>query len=197
MFAKGQHYQRIEDEELSKGMPQERKNSCRFLRLLIILNIALALALALAFLGIFLKFSSLSACLNASGTFQSLYSPVEEASQYETTVFSNSLYREPTVYQYPTSEADAAWEDLYKWIGLSKITPAEAAKLPDNTSRALVDSENYVMTLDVVHQLHCLNRLRKLIWPERYHLLEDFTDETRPDGLEHLANPSSVDALET
>ena len=41
-----------------------------------------------------------------------------------------------------------------------------------HSSPLLKSTTEYAITLDVVHELHCLNYLRKLIWPEKYHLME-------------------------
>ncbi len=41
-----------------------------------------------------------------------------------------------------------------------------AAKLPNATSPLHHDPTKFIVELDVFHQLHCLNALRKLVYPE-------------------------------
>ena len=92
----------------------------------------------------------------------------------------------------PTDETDALWEDLYQCKqflyvyypssklqnsntnmhiskdGVSAINSAEAAKLPNRTSAIPSSPNQFVVELDVFHQIHCLNALRKTLYPERY-----------------------------
>ncbi|KAF7186853.1 hypothetical protein HII31_11813, partial [Pseudocercospora fuligena] len=46
--------------------------------------------------------------------------------------------------------------------------------------------DQYVVELDVFHQLHCLNALRKTIYPERYK--EDMDDFFLEDGTRNFTN---------
>jgi hypothetical protein len=50
-----------------------------------------------------------------------------------------------------------------------------AAQLPNRTTRIPGDDDGYVVGLDVLHQLHCLNMLRKSLYPDRYDLYENLT----------------------
>lgn len=43
-----------------------------------------------------------------------------------------------------------------------------AAKLPNATTPFNDDPTHYVVTIDVFHQLHCLNMMRKLVYPGIY-----------------------------
>ncbi|CAA7259148.1 unnamed protein product [Cyclocybe aegerita] len=69
-------------------------------------------------------------------------------------------------------ELDAAREDLYNF-GVSRITKEEASHLVNYTYRLPGDEDHYVIELDVFHQPHCLNMLRKAInadyYPETNH----------------------------
>lgn len=85
----------------------------------------------------------------------------------------------------PTNETDRLWEDLYNCkiyteeiedvepeltvvlVGNSVISEEEAARLPHPTLN-IPGTQQSLVQLDVFHQLHCLNDLRKAIWPERY-----------------------------
>ncbi|KZS89073.1 hypothetical protein SISNIDRAFT_417280, partial [Sistotremastrum niveocremeum HHB9708] len=67
----------------------------------------------------------------------------------------------------PTDETDDAWFSLYP-IGLSRITAEQEAKLANWTSRIPGDEEHYIISLDFFHHMHCLNLVRRALWPERY-----------------------------
>ncbi|KAJ7139280.1 hypothetical protein C8R44DRAFT_605676, partial [Mycena epipterygia] len=71
-------------------------------------------------------------------------------------------------FQVPSSPAlDDAWEDLYQF-GVSRIPKSEAALLPNKTSPIPGDPGYYIAQLDVFHQLHCLNLIRKALDPAYY-----------------------------
>lgn len=83
---------------------------------------------------------------------------------------------------------------------MTKITRAEAAQLPNQTAMLppQADDENdergYVIMLDVFHQLHCLNMIRKALNPEPYQAMtpgDDGEDELL--GMHHVDH--CVDSL--
>jgi hypothetical protein len=51
---------------------------------------------------------------------------------------------------------------------ISQISPESAAMLPNATTPFTNDTSHYIVELDVFHQLHCLNVLRKLVYPDVY-----------------------------
>ncbi len=51
---------------------------------------------------------------------------------------------------------------------MSQIDAAMAAKLPNATTPFNNDPSHFIVTLDVFHQLHCLNMMRKLVYPDTY-----------------------------
>lgn len=55
-----------------------------------------------------------------------------------------------------------------KIVGISSISGAEATDLPNKTSAVPNQTDEFVIELDVFHQLHCLNSLRKSLYLERY-----------------------------
>ena len=55
-------------------------------------------------------------------------------------------------------------------VGITRIDGAMAAQLPNRTTRIPGDEDGYVVGLDVFHQLHCVNMLRKSLYPDRYDL---------------------------
>lgn len=52
--------------------------------------------------------------------------------------------------------------------GISRIPASSAALLPNKTVPVPGDEEYYIVGLNVFHELHCLNNLRMLVWPEHY-----------------------------
>jgi hypothetical protein len=86
---------------------------------------------------------------------------------------------------FPTNKTDELWEDLYnckylsleaserffshfRSVGISTISEKEAKKLTIPTMEVPGRKGEYLVQLDVFHQLHCLNDLRKLLYPEVY-----------------------------
>lgn len=63
-------------------------------------------------------------------------------------------------------------------VGISKISKEQAAQLSSPTL-SIPGTEDYLIELDVWHELHCLNDLRKVLYPEAYGGL---TDVTLPNG---------------
>lgn len=53
-------------------------------------------------------------------------------------------------------------------VGINQINAAEAAQLPNFTTAIPNATDSFVVELDVFHQLHCLNALRKTLFPVRY-----------------------------
>ncbi|KAF9257637.1 hypothetical protein L218DRAFT_879031, partial [Marasmius fiardii PR-910] len=106
----------------------------------------------------------------------------------EIVMYHSAVNGDKTKYMGPPSaEIDKAWDDLYSF-GVSKIRKSEADQLPVKTVRIPSDPEHYILQLDVFHQLHCLNMLRKIIHPEYYghHLATgDDTQETADEHLSH------------
>ncbi|KZS89691.1 hypothetical protein SISNIDRAFT_416713, partial [Sistotremastrum niveocremeum HHB9708] len=99
-----------------------------------------------------------------------LVAPAQSAIRYEKRVFDKVGIR-GKYHNPPSDEKDALWESLYH-MGVSWITKEEAARLPNWTeplpSPGHQEKEHYIVNLDVFHQLHCLNFIRKALNPERY-----------------------------
>jgi hypothetical protein len=83
-------------------------------------------------------------------------------------------------------------------VGVSAVNPEAASKLPNKTMTLPNQPDRYVIQLDVFHQLHCLNNLRKALWPERYSAELDgfFLPTGKPDytsiSAQHLGNNPEV-----
>ncbi|KAL0071714.1 hypothetical protein AAF712_000636, partial [Marasmius tenuissimus] len=50
----------------------------------------------------------------------------------------------------------------------NKVPRDQAALMPNKTYPVLGEEDHYMIALDVFHQLHCLNQMRKAMYPEHY-----------------------------
>ncbi|KAG6863529.1 hypothetical protein C0991_005259 [Blastosporella zonata] len=100
---------------------------------------------------------------------QVLYSPAQEAVEYKSVKFHSILHGgTPDTFDGPPSpELDAAWEDIYNF-GISKVGEAQASRLVNYTTHLPHNPSAYLVGIDVFHQLHCLNTLRKYLYPGYY-----------------------------
>ncbi|KAF5227606.1 hypothetical protein FAUST_11676 [Fusarium austroamericanum] len=93
-----------------------------------------------------------------------LYSPAQSAVKYETVIFNSDFPEDhsgKTAYHGASPQAEAAWTKLMDPY-LVKISGKEAAGLSRPTSQISKDPDYYITSLDVYHQLHCLNDIRKM-----------------------------------
>ncbi|KZT36409.1 hypothetical protein SISSUDRAFT_1034870 [Sistotremastrum suecicum HHB10207 ss-3] len=122
---------------------------------------------------------------------QPIDSPAQEVVRYERRTFTELGVR--TIYHGPpTDETDRAWDALYP-VGMTRIPNEDAAKMANWTERIAGDESHSLVVLEVYHQLHCLNHLRKALSPERYghmHLGEPILegDPTPFDHTDHCIN---------
>jgi len=122
---------------------------------------------------------------------QVLYSPAQDALEYQPKTFSMGFGSRKSIYQgHPSPEVDQAWLDLYDWFGLSKVPKWQARLLPNKTLAIPGDEENYAVGLSVFHQLHCLNLVRQGLYPDYYAdpvtgAIGGVPKEDWPDHLSH------------
>ncbi|KAL1981350.1 hypothetical protein VTN96DRAFT_2741 [Rasamsonia emersonii] len=92
-----------------------------------------------------------------------------DSTRYLETVFSPSGFsdssQQPSAYYgEPTPEKDRLWKSLYD-VGMVVITKEEYEQLDVETTTLVGDEDHYLVTLEVFHQLHCLDYLRNTIYP--------------------------------
>ncbi|ESK95529.1 hypothetical protein Moror_12715 [Moniliophthora roreri MCA 2997] len=99
---------------------------------------------------------------------QALYSPAQDAVEYVTVKFHSAFGDDIPIYdQEPSKEVDAAWLSLYEYA-YNQVPRDQAALMPNKTYPVLDTDGQYMIALDVFHQLHCLNEMRKAMYPEYY-----------------------------
>ncbi|KAJ3775892.1 hypothetical protein EV361DRAFT_962959 [Lentinula raphanica] len=102
------------------------------------------------------------------------YSPAHGSVSYVTKRFNGSFPMTLTEYQgEPSPELDEKWEQLYAYA-ISQIPREEAMKLTDKTVPIPGDESNYIVGLEVFHQLHCLDSIRKSLRPDYYPSMPNF-----------------------
>lgn len=98
-----------------------------------------------------------------------VFSPAAPAIQYKEVVFHNNFHADRTKWQGPPDDSvDAAWRDLYINVGVIKIPKSDADRLPNATLPIPGEEDGYITGLEVYHQLHCLDLVRKHLYPDRY-----------------------------
>jgi hypothetical protein len=88
--------------------------------------------------------------------------------------------------QSPGPEADALWNSISAPpgdVGIIWLTEEERRRWGVATAKA-GEGSKYIVTIDVFHQLHCLDRLRRQIFNETYRIQPD----ANPLWKEHIAH---------
>ncbi|KAI4157983.1 MAG: hypothetical protein LQ342_007843 [Letrouitia transgressa] len=94
--------------------------------------------------------------------------PVNDIVKYKTVTFDSFFLGHASPWTRGTKEEkDALWAATYEF-GISGISKDEASNLLNETLPAPHDPETYMIQLEVFHNLHCLNMLRKTIYPDQY-----------------------------
>ncbi|KAG2127970.1 hypothetical protein DEU56DRAFT_819681 [Suillus clintonianus] len=102
-----------------------------------------------------------------------VYSPAHVAVEPTITRFNGTLDF-PSIYRGPPSpELDLNWNRISRNVGPTRMTREEMLKAGETDLRSKVrypDSigGGYMVSLEVGHQLHCVNLLRKASWVDYY-----------------------------
>ncbi|KAF8873604.1 hypothetical protein CPB84DRAFT_1737235 [Gymnopilus junonius] len=104
-----------------------------------------------------------------------IYSPADSVIEYEVKSFTPGR-EQKTIYQGLSDEADHAWGELYNHTFM-KIPRNEAVLLPNKTYPIKDDPGYYLGGLDVFHQLHCLNNVRRALHRDHYGNDTDLDEE--------------------
>lgn len=120
-------------------------------------------------------------------------------------VFTGGLHGDRSAYQGYSEEVNERWEGLFNGmlisltlgkrstdqvaledIGISQIPASMAARLPNATTPTAHDPNMYMVELDVFHQLHCLNLMRKIVYPNVFKIDLTSGSEEAEDNIYHL-----------
>ncbi|KZS89648.1 hypothetical protein SISNIDRAFT_458599 [Sistotremastrum niveocremeum HHB9708] len=74
---------------------------------------------------------------------------------------------------------------------MTRITAEQESRMANWTSRIPGDEEHYIISLDFFHQMHCLNLVRKALWPEKYGPMElgdPVLNDVPFDHVDHCVN---------
>ncbi|TFK37916.1 hypothetical protein BDQ12DRAFT_606952, partial [Crucibulum laeve] len=116
----------------------------------------------------------------------STLAPALRAIEYSPNLFNLSLSHQ-TIYQgYPTPEIDAAWDLItlnVRPIRISEDITEKIGRLEDPTlvKYPEEDGGGVMASLEVFHQLHCVNMLRKYTYLEYYK--SDPLFQSKPHGI--------------
>ncbi|KAJ7445863.1 hypothetical protein FB451DRAFT_1104168 [Mycena latifolia] len=94
-----------------------------------------------------------------------IYSPAQHVVRHKIVKFSRGVANDIPIYERrPSAEVDEAWNALYS-VAQTTMSRTEAIQLPNRTWPLLRKPERYIFSLDVFHQLHCLDILRQQLHP--------------------------------
>ncbi|KAK2616236.1 hypothetical protein QQS21_000871 [Conoideocrella luteorostrata] len=111
-----------------------------------------------------------------------LYSPAQHVLRRVDRVFDSGFRGGRTPYQgAPNETNNKLWQDLYNFVGISRISDTEAGPMVNHTLPIPGDPGYYITSLDVFHQLHCLNLVRQAIYGH-----VDWTNQDEYFAIDHL-----------
>jgi len=100
---------------------------------------------------------------------QLLYSPAQEALSPKVVKFTRGLEDDVPIYERrPSPKVDEAWQDIYFPFMASKVHRSQAELMVNTTYPSIGEKDYYVTSLDVFHQIHCLDMLRMIVHPKHY-----------------------------
>ncbi|KAF2803238.1 uncharacterized protein BDZ99DRAFT_169394 [Mytilinidion resinicola] len=174
---------RTQPTELSSPWHESRKNT----HVSIIQTVISALILLLlSYIAAFLTITFITESRHDASTLfpKSPYSPATKALKYEKRPLwdnTDSPYDQP-----PSPATDLAWDDLLS-SQFIRASPAELAAQHENlTHRVQLPNGDYMGSLGVWHQLHCLDILRKAVHMDYYrHHLTNISHADVVFAVEH------------
>ncbi|KAI5797621.1 hypothetical protein EDC01DRAFT_727327 [Geopyxis carbonaria] len=113
-----------------------------------------------------------------------IYSPAWDAVEYETVKFKGGFWLETVYKGKPRPELEQAWSDLIQ-DHIIAIPPSALPQLNMTPATTVYypESGDVVAGLNVFHQLHCLNLVRKYTWGDYYKDKGDKSWSDPPDTL--------------
>ncbi|KAJ7239676.1 hypothetical protein C8J57DRAFT_1528018 [Mycena rebaudengoi] len=147
------HYVRLPDD--SEDL---RSNPARKLRILLVTS---------AFLNIVFAYMSLMPSRErAHSNGPHIYSPAQHVVTQKLVKFTRGVEDDIPIYERPPApDVDEAWRELYSGKAQTKVPRSEAVKFPNKTWPLLGEQDSYMFSLDIFHELHCLDVLRQQLHP--------------------------------
>ncbi|PMD46911.1 hypothetical protein L207DRAFT_551790 [Hyaloscypha variabilis F] len=179
------------------NLKQKSKSSSRILGLTIALAFSTFGFLLGVFIGPYLPGRLDTLCL-AKTSIPSPLTPDVKISYHEqmfnSTLFGNSIYR-----QEPSPEVDQAWTDIGVYLGVILVDEDKALKAGISKGHITTPPEaggQYYVNVEVFHQLHCLNLLRKTnYWNHDYYAKLGENEFVNEDHIVRIHADHCLDAL--
>lgn len=116
----------------------------------------------------------------------SAYSTAMDIVEYRDVKFNGTIEHLSIYKGEPSPELDNAWDALVFGTKLTAISAEAVEKLGKSVQPSLVkfmdeDGGGYMTTMEVTHQLHCLNLLRKSTYYDYYKSMADPLLRSSPD----------------
>lgn len=163
------------DEELLLEHPGAWKPTPERRRSVVLLHTFLNIGFSLLLLTLWVRRNPIVQANSESGAVQDpslgLFSPANDKVQYLHKQFTRSRGEDKSPYQgWPSDDIDALWKAQYIDGLLTTVDAETATKLPEQTSRFNWPGreDEYILTLDVFHQMHCLDVVRMALYRDRY-----------------------------
>ncbi|KAK0636390.1 hypothetical protein B0T17DRAFT_625954 [Bombardia bombarda] len=111
--------------------------------------------------------------------------PIKDIVEFERVTLDNNLEVETPFKGDPSPEIDAAWDGLVQY---EKLAIPASHLLPGQSSIPLNDhSDRVIVSLDVFHDLYCLDYVRRYIFRSSYYN-ESFPEDKREEQKGHVAH---------
>ncbi|KAI0520849.1 hypothetical protein F5B22DRAFT_653787 [Xylaria bambusicola] len=89
---------------------------------------------------------------------------VYEYKRFQRAGFHDTKHKDLTLYEgKPNKHNNAAWEHLLE-VGVVAISREENERLKNGTATTPANSNEYMVELELFHQLHCLKWIRDQLW---------------------------------
>ncbi|KAJ3509500.1 hypothetical protein NLJ89_g5194 [Agrocybe chaxingu] len=121
-----------------------------------------------------------------------IYSPANVVADYnkELTTF-NGTFEHSSIYRgHPNPQIDEAWERISTEVKPTSLTKEQLVKMGVKITPSKVrfpdeDGGGYMATIEITHQLHCLNMLRKYVYHEYYEKFDPSFVDASPKTFHH------------
>ncbi|KAF4624107.1 hypothetical protein G7Y89_g14064 [Cudoniella acicularis] len=98
---------------------------------------------------------------------QIIHSPAEDALHYEATIFNAELRIDSPFVGPPSPEVDKAWSDLLYYKNV-RVSGDDLRRINKTSIPVPGEEDSYWAALSMMHELHCVKRLRQFIYQEYY-----------------------------